>query len=197
MTSIVSSSTRATSPARRKKLRTPAKEIADVLRRRTRCRATASAADGVTLAKPGGRRGADPARRAVGADQLREARLDRVVAPAQRVVIGVGDLGRVLGVVEPVVMRDRLGQRARARPGPRPRSARRPAAGSSDGAAARRSKRSCAAPGDQARRGGARLGGDRAARQHAGDLLAVAYRRRAPRRGSRVSRAARLLATRQ
>src|SRR6516164_43699 len=60
----------------------------------------------------------------------------------------------------------------RARPEPPPRSATRPAATPARrGAAAMRPKRSCAASGDQARRGGTRLGGDVAAGQHAGDLL--------------------------
>ena len=42
------------------------------------------------LGKPGGRCGADPARRAVGPDQLGEARLDRRIAPAQLVISGIG-----------------------------------------------------------------------------------------------------------
>ena len=56
------------------------------------------------LGEAGGWRGADPARRAVDADQLREAHLDRRVAPAQRVVFGVADLRRVFGIIAPVVM---------------------------------------------------------------------------------------------
>ena len=62
------------------------------------------------LGKAGGRRRADPARRAVGADQLRKARLDRIVAPAQLVIGGVADLGRILGVIQLVVMRDLGGE---------------------------------------------------------------------------------------
>ena len=42
----------------------------------------------------------------VGADQLREACLDRGVAPAQRIVLRVGDLRCVLLVVQTIVMRD-------------------------------------------------------------------------------------------
>ena len=49
---------------------------------------------------------ADPMRRAVGADQIREARLDRLIALTQRVVLGVGDLRAGVAVVQPVVMRD-------------------------------------------------------------------------------------------
>ena len=73
--------------------------------------------------------GAAPTRcgRAVGAHERGKARLDRRVALAQRVVVGVGDLGRVLRVVELVVVGDlareprELGLRLA------PRSARRPA----------------------------------------------------------------------
>ena len=57
------------------------------------------------------RRGADPMRGAVGADQIRKTRLDRLVAPAQRVVVGIRDLRRVVAIVAPVVMRD-LGREA-------------------------------------------------------------------------------------
>src|SRR5215471_2930041 len=60
----------------------------------------------------------------------------------------------------------------RARPEPPLPSATRPAATPVHrGAAAMPSKRSCAASGNQARRGGTRLGGDVAAGQHARDLL--------------------------
>src|SRR5271166_857343 len=62
------------------------------------------------LGKTGGRCGADAARRAVGADQLGKVPFDRRVALAQRVIIGVGDLGCRLGVVEPVVPLDLLGK---------------------------------------------------------------------------------------
>ena len=64
----------------------------------------------VTLAKPAA--GAAPTR----SDGLSarfssgKARLDRRVAPAQLVVFGVGDLRRVVGVIEPVVMRDLGGE---------------------------------------------------------------------------------------
>ena len=49
---------------------------------------------------------ADPMRRAVGPDPIGKARLDRLIAPAQPVVLGIGDFGRVLAIVEPVVTRD-------------------------------------------------------------------------------------------
>ena len=52
------------------------------------------------------RRGADFARQAVQRAQVREARLDRLVAPPQRVVFGVGDGRRVLAVVALVVLLD-------------------------------------------------------------------------------------------
>ncbi len=52
------------------------------------------------------RRHADPLARAVGAFQLREARLDGRVALSQRVIVGVGDRRRVFGVVAPVVAGD-------------------------------------------------------------------------------------------
>jgi len=61
------------------------------------------------LGKARGRGGSDPASRAVGADQLRKARLDLAVASAQRVVIGIGDLRCGVRVVKPIVMRDFLG----------------------------------------------------------------------------------------
>ncbi len=94
MTSITSSATTASVAVRRKKLRMPAKNS------RTSASSKAFSSDSIgtrmgDLGEAGGRRGADPARRAVGADQLGKARLDRRVAPAQRVVVGVGDLGRV------------------------------------------------------------------------------------------------------
>src|SRR3546814_11884635 len=58
----------------------------------------------------GGNGMADFARWAVGPDQVRERRLKLGIAPHQRVIFGIGDLGRILGVIEPVVMRDCLGQ---------------------------------------------------------------------------------------
>ena len=63
------------------------------------------------LGEAGGGGGADPPRRAVGANQLRKAGLDIGVAAAQRVVIGIGNLGRRVGVVETVVVLDLLRQR--------------------------------------------------------------------------------------
>src|SRR5437667_8770466 len=62
------------------------------------------------LCKAGGRRGTHPARRAVGTDQLGKARLDRRVAAAQRIVLGVGDLGCSLGMIESVVPLDLVSQ---------------------------------------------------------------------------------------
>ena len=65
-------------------------------------------------------RGADALGRAVGAHEVGKARLDRGVALAQRIVVGIGDLRRVLAVVELVVMGDlarqplELGLRPRA-----------------------------------------------------------------------------------
>ena len=76
-----------------------------------------------TLAKAVGRRRADPLARAVRAHQLGEARLDGLVAPAQRVVVGVADLRRVLLVVEPSWCGDLLGQPLELGLGLRPRSA--------------------------------------------------------------------------
>ena len=58
------------------------------------------------LGKPGGRGGADPARRAVGADKLRKAGFDLGVAAAPRIVISIGNLGRRVGVIEVVVTLD-------------------------------------------------------------------------------------------
>ena len=48
--------------------------------------------------------------RTVGIDEPRKPRLDRLQALAQLVVLGVGDLRRVLLVIEPVVMADLLGE---------------------------------------------------------------------------------------
>ena len=62
------------------------------------------------------RRAAHPVRWRIGTDQLRKPRLDLVVAPAQRVVVGVGDLGRVAFVIGAVVMRDLGGQALRVPP---------------------------------------------------------------------------------
>ena len=58
-----------------------------------------------------GRCRAEAFRRAVVADQRREARFDRGVALAQRVVVGVGDRGGVFLVIRDVVLRD-LGREA-------------------------------------------------------------------------------------
>ncbi len=56
------------------------------------------------------RRRSDVTQWAVSADELGEPRLDRAIAPDQRVVIGVRDLGRVLLVIASVVVRDQLGE---------------------------------------------------------------------------------------
>ena len=53
---------------------------------------------------------ADAPRRAVGAHELGKARLDRRVAAAQRIVLGIGDLGRILLIVELVVVSDDGGE---------------------------------------------------------------------------------------
>ncbi len=53
---------------------------------------------------------AEPLRRGVGADQLREARLEFAVLAHQRVIFRVGNLRRVLVVIEPVMTRDLLRQ---------------------------------------------------------------------------------------
>ena len=58
------------------------------------------------LGEAGGGGGADPARWAVGADKLRETGFDLGVAAAQRVVIGIGNLGCRVGVIEVVVTLD-------------------------------------------------------------------------------------------
>jgi hypothetical protein len=52
------------------------------------------------------RRRADPMRGAVRTDQFGKARFDLAVAPAQRVVLGIRDLGRGVAIVEAVVMGD-------------------------------------------------------------------------------------------
>ena len=64
----------------------------------------------VTLAKPAA--GAAPTRRDGLSARISsgKARLDRLVAAPQLVVFGVGNLRRVLGVIEPVVMRDLGGE---------------------------------------------------------------------------------------
>ena len=65
------------------------------------------------LAEAFGRRRADAFRGAVGAHELGEACLDRRVAPAQCVVLGVGDLRRVLAVIELVMVADERGEAAK------------------------------------------------------------------------------------
>ncbi len=50
-----------------------------------------------------GRCRTDQFRRRIGPDQMRESGLDRRIAPHQRVVIGIADLGRIVGVIEAIV----------------------------------------------------------------------------------------------
>ena len=59
------------------------------------------------LGEEGGRRRPDLAGRAVGADEIGELRLQLGIAPHQGIIIGIGNLRRVVAVVEPIVMRDR------------------------------------------------------------------------------------------
>ena len=54
--------------------------------------------------------GAHLLRRAVGADEFGEAGLDLLVAALQGVVIGIRNLGRILAVIERVVMSEFLRQ---------------------------------------------------------------------------------------
>ena len=58
----------------------------------------------------GGHFVAHRAARRIGAHEMREFRLKLGIAAHQRIVFGVGDFGRVVGVVKPVVVRDRLGE---------------------------------------------------------------------------------------
>uniref|UniRef100_UPI00405387BD hypothetical protein n=1 Tax=Qipengyuania sp. GPGPB31 TaxID=3023518 RepID=UPI00405387BD len=44
------------------------------------------------------------------AHEVRKRRLQRGIAPHQRVIFRIADLGRVFGMVEPVVLRDLLRQ---------------------------------------------------------------------------------------
>ena len=46
----------------------------------------------------------DALRGRIGADQVREGRLQRLVPADQRIVFLIGDLGRVLGMIEAVVL---------------------------------------------------------------------------------------------
>ena len=55
--------------------------------------------------------GPDLAAGRIAADQMGEGRLDRGVAADQRVIVGVRNLGRVVGMIKPVVMRDLAGER--------------------------------------------------------------------------------------
>ena len=56
------------------------------------------------LRKDAGGRRADLARRAVGANKLRETRLDLLVAPLQRIVVRIRNLRRILAVIERVMI---------------------------------------------------------------------------------------------
>ena len=100
-----------------------------------------------------------------GADQFGKARLDRLVAPAQGVVLGVRDLRRVALVVEAVVAGD-LGGERRQLPG---RLLARELLDRNRLGCGHARQADC---GDQAFGGGARRLGDRRPGQHAGDLLA-------------------------
>ena len=109
MTAMVAGSTRFTSSGARKKLRTLLKKS------RTSPSSKALSSDSMacgclTLAKPVA--GAAPTRlEGLSARTSSGKRFSIVViAPAQRVVFGVRNLGRVLLVIEPVVMRDFPGQ---------------------------------------------------------------------------------------
>ncbi|GAA4821496.1 hypothetical protein GCM10023232_18420 [Sphingosinicella ginsenosidimutans] len=62
------------------------------------------------LGKIGRRRRADLARGAVGADQVREFRLDRRIFAHQRVIGGVRNLRRVVGMVEARMVGDLAGE---------------------------------------------------------------------------------------
>jgi hypothetical protein len=62
------------------------------------------------LAKRLDRGGADARRRAVLAEEMRKAGLDRRIERAQRVVVGVGDVWLILPVIEFVVMGDLAGE---------------------------------------------------------------------------------------
>ena len=68
------------------------------------------------LGKAGGRRRPDPVLRAVAADQCWKAGLDRGVALPQCVVIGIGNFRGGVGIIEPVVPPDLLGQRRQLGP---------------------------------------------------------------------------------
>ena len=62
------------------------------------------------LAEPFGDGRADAAGGAVGAYELGEPRLDRIVAPAQGIIFGVGDFRRILAVIEIVMVADERGE---------------------------------------------------------------------------------------
>src|SRR5271166_159883 len=53
---------------------------------------------------------ADLPRRAVATDQFRKARLERSIALTQRVVLGMGNVRRRIGVIKPVVTSDFVGE---------------------------------------------------------------------------------------
>ena len=103
--------------------------------------------------------------------------LDRVVAPAQGVIVRVGDVRRVLLVIGAVVMRDLGGEPFQLRFAPASEARRRPVRPRLSGSRRRSGDESL----PQRR---ARFVGHRGARQHARDLLAPWASSRA-RRGSR------------
>ncbi len=76
------------------------------------------------LGEARGGRGADAPARAVDADEIGEALLERGVAPPQRVVFRVGNRRRVLLVISAVVLGDGLGQALELFPGLRRRQLR-------------------------------------------------------------------------
>ena len=62
------------------------------------------------LGKAFGRRSTDPLRRRILAHEVGKALLDGEVAPRQRIIVGVRDRRRVLGVIAPVMAGDFFGQ---------------------------------------------------------------------------------------
>ncbi len=85
-------------------------ELADVLIRK----AVVEAHHPLLVPHLGERRGLDRCAHqpvgTVGADQMRKGRFQFVVPPHQRVIVRIRNLGRILGMIEPVVMRDLLGE---------------------------------------------------------------------------------------
>ena len=194
MISTVSSATSARSSGRRKKLRTPAKKS------RTSCSAKALSSDSigvlcVTFAKLAA--GAAPTRSDGLSARISSGKRASIAALRRRSSsYSASEIsGASSRVIEPVVMRDLGGEPRQLGPrlvlGQRLDRPRRPSGGRS------RACRSRLRSGDQAGGGGARLGGDGAAGQHAGDLLLPSCRGRVPRPGSRWRAPPGVLAIRQ